>query len=115
MENAVLIFTETHAGNSTAPYTHSSPGDPITQFIGDMQPATTGGSENYYIPISTGKWNNNTKRYVTTSDGSSPREGVELVYGPAYDDATNGMVMYEGGHDLDGSGSTGSRCPTCIF
>jgi hypothetical protein len=100
---------ETHSGNSTSPFTYNYPTDPIMQFISDMHQATTSGSENWYIPLTTGQWNSNTKVAVATSDGSGSRKGAVLVYGPAYNNPANGMVMYEAGHDLDGSGTTAQK------
>lgn len=97
-------ITETHGGNPTAPFTTNYPGDPIMQFMGNISPALNGGSEDWYIPQSTGGWRPTTRRCVTTSDGVSPREGVLLAYGPAYGLSNAGWVMYESGHDLDGTG-----------
>ncbi len=100
-------ISETHAGNPTgATVTYSNPSHPIMQFMGDMFPATDGGSEKWYIPLTTGAWNSNTINFASTGDGSGSRKGSVLVFGPAYNDPTNGYVMYGGGHDLDGSGST---------
>jgi hypothetical protein len=102
-------ITENHGNNPTTPYTHNYPSDPIMQFMGTMSGATNGGSEKWYQPQSTGGWRATTKRLVTTSDGSSPNEGVLMAYGPAFGNAGNGYVMYEAGHDLDGSGTTAER------
>jgi hypothetical protein len=99
-------MAETHGGNSTAPYSHNYSGDPVMQFMSTMDGASGGGSEQWYVPLSTGSWRATTKRLVTSADGVSPNEGVLMVYGPAYGNASNGYVMYEGGHDLDGNGST---------
>ena len=98
-----LAITETHAGGSTGPYTYNYPTNPIMQFMRDMHQATTGGSEQWYIPLTTGKWNTNTKELVNSSDGTGLRKGIVLVYGPAFGDTTNGYIMYEGGHDLGGN------------
>ena len=97
---------EVHTGNSTSPYTYSYPTDPVMQFMGNMHGASSAGSERWYVPLSTGQWNALTRRGVTTANGSSPREGVLLVYGPAYGDVNNGWVMYEAGHDLSTGGSS---------
>jgi hypothetical protein len=101
--------TETHAGNPTAPFTHNFPSDPVMQFIGTMDGATDGGSEKWYQPQSTGAWRSTTKRLVTTANGTSPNEGILMAYGPAFGDTTNGLVMYEGGHNLNGNGTTAER------
>ncbi len=100
---------ETHAGNPTTPITHYYPTDPIMQFMGPMNAATTSGSETWYVPKSTGAWLSSTKLLVVTSDGSGTSSGAKMVYGPAYGDTTNGYAMYEAGHDLTGSGSTAEK------
>jgi hypothetical protein len=96
---------EIHVKNASSPYNYYYPNDPIMQFMGNMHAACTAGSEQWYQPVSTGQWNANTKRGVTTGNGSAPNEGTVLVYGPAYGDPANGMVMYEGGHSLDSGGA----------
>jgi hypothetical protein len=94
--------TEFHARFATAPYTYYYPTDPMMQFMGLAEGAMINqGSERWFIPISTGSWRATTKRGVTTGTGTSPQEGSILVYGPAYGDFSNGMVMYQGGHDMD--------------
>jgi len=104
-------ITETHAGNPTSPYTHNYPSDPVMQFMGTMDGATNTGSEKWYQPQtgSSGQWRTTTKRLVTTANGTSPSEGVLMAYGPGYGDTNNGYVMYEAGHDLDGTGTTASK------
>lgn len=98
--------TQTHSGSPTSPYTHNYPTDPVMQFMSTMDGATDGGSEKWYIPQTTGAWRGTTRRLVTTADGTSPGEGILMAYGPAYGNSNYGYVMYEGGHDLDGNGST---------
>ena len=100
-------ISETHTGNSTLPYTHNYPADPIMQFMGTMGGASDGGSEKWYQPqtVGSGQWRSTTKRLVTTASGISPNEGVLMAYGPAFGDPANGYVMYEAGHDLDGNGT----------
>jgi hypothetical protein len=103
-------ITETHAGNATTPVTYSNPSHPVMQFLGDMYGATTSGSENWYQPVSTGGgWNSKTLNLGATADGSGNKKGSVLAFGPAYNDPTNGNVLYEGGHDLDGSGTTANK------
>lgn len=102
-------ITETHAGNSTSPYTHYYPTDPVMQFMGTMDGACDGGSEKWYQPQSTGAWRSTTKRLVTTATGTSPNEGVLMAYGPAFGDTSNGYVMYEAGHNIDGNGTTAEK------
>jgi hypothetical protein len=73
--------------------------------MGGMSGATQNGSETWFQPQSTGQWRPTSKRIVTTGDGTSPGEGVLMVYGYAYGDSTNGMVMYNSGHELYASGT----------
>lgn len=98
--------SETHVKFPAAPFTHLFPADPIMQFMGGMSGACLAGSEQWFIPLSSSAWRSSTVRLVTTSSGVSPKEGVLLVYGPAFGNNANGWVMYEGGHDLNSNGNT---------
>lgn len=104
--NQCTGITESHANADLSVVTYNYPADPIMQFMGVLTNATQNGSEDWYIPLSTGGWNTTTKRAVTTNNGNAPREGVLLAYGPAYGNTSNGTVMYVGGHDLDNSGTS---------
>lgn len=97
---------ETHAKSPSSPFTYYYHNDPVMQFMGNMHGACMAGSEQWYQPISSGQWNSTTRRGVTTGSGTSPKEGSLLTYGPAYGDASNGWVMYIGGHDLTSVGTT---------
>jgi hypothetical protein len=101
--------SETHVKTPVAPFTHLLPVDPIMQFMGGMSGACLAGSEQWYVPLSTGGWRSSTLRLVKTSTGVSPKEGVLMVYGPAFGNSANGWVMYEGGHDLNSSGTTAEK------
>ena len=98
-------ITETHGGNSTPPYVHYYPSDPMMQFIGPIDAPLSGGSEDWYQPQSTSAWRPTTRRCITTSDGVAPNEGILMAYGPAYGLANAGWVMYEAGHDFGGTGT----------
>jgi len=98
-------ITETHVKDPSAPYLNFNPAEPVSQFMGGITGATQNGSEIWYQPQSTGQWRPTTKRIVTTGNGSSPKEGTLMVYGYAYGNSSNGMVMYIAGHDLAGSGT----------
>lgn len=101
------LITETHAKSATTPFSHFYHSEPVMQFMGSMGGATTDGSEQWYQPVSSGAgWRTTSKRGVTTATGTSPKEGSVLVYGPAYGNSSNGWVMYEGGHNLNSSGTT---------
>jgi hypothetical protein len=104
------LIGETH-GDPTSPYTYDPAynSDPIMQFMGDLTPSTENGSEDWYIPLTTGGWNSNTAPAITTADGSGNRKGVKLVYGPGFNNTDNGMVMYEAGHTSHGKGSVANQ------
>jgi hypothetical protein len=99
--------TENH-GNFTSPLTYNFPTDPIMQFLGTMNGALASGSEDWYVPQSTGAWRSTSKILINTADGSGLSKGVKLIYGPAYGDTTNGYVMYTGGHSLE-NGTTAEK------
>jgi hypothetical protein len=101
--------SETHVKSPVSPFTHQSPTDPVMQFMGSMAGACLDGSEQWYVPLTTSAWRSSTVRLVRTSTGVSPREGVLLVYGPAFGNSANGWVMYEGGHDFNSSGTTAEK------
>jgi hypothetical protein len=102
-------ITQTHVKNPSSPYTCFYPSDPVAQFMGGMSGACLNGSEQWFQPQSTGQWRPTTLRLVTTGTGTSPGEGVMMVYGPAYGDNSFGKVMYNGGHNIDSSGTTAER------
>lgn len=104
--NCDNLITESHGSASTGPYTYNYAADPVMQFMNNMSGPTTGGSEQWYQPMSTGAWRSTTKRLVTTATGTSPNEGVLMAYGPGYGVSTNGYVMYTAGHDLGSGGAT---------
>jgi hypothetical protein len=116
--NDCNAITQVHAGNPTLPTTFlsSAASDPVSQFMGDMVPATNNGSEQWYIPISTGTgWNNDVKKIIRTADGTTGKEGVKLIYGHAYSNNSNGKVMYQGGHDHGGNGVSNIAAQRAFF
>jgi hypothetical protein len=103
------LITESHPKFATTPFTHAFHTHPVMQFMGSMAGATTNGSERWFQPQSTGSWYSTTYRGVTTANGTPPGEGTVLVFGPAFGNTANGWVMYQGGHDLNSSGTTAER------
>lgn len=101
--------SEVHARSASTPFSNNLVADPAMQFIGGMNGATADGSEQWFVPLNAGSWRSTTRRLVTTGTGASPREGVVLVYGPAFGNTNNGWVMYEGGHDLNGTGAIAEK------
>lgn len=101
--------------------------DPVMQFIGATELAHQNGSEQIYMPnldtkyptmTGTSGWNPTTPqgggvRFVswdaTQADviaGKSPGVAAADVYGRGFNDPTNGLVMYQGGHSIN-KGSAG--------
>ncbi len=101
--NCGSAITQTHAGNPTAPFTYNNANDPMMQFMGTIDAALNGGSEDWYIPQTTGAWRATTNAVLTTNNGPAGGKGVLLVYGPAYGMANSGWVMYEASHDFGGT------------
>ncbi len=102
-ENALVLWGNHSAG--TLPYTYDYPTDPMMQFIGIIDGATTNGSEQIYITKSPG-WRSSTKVGVYDPDHPQKpstaiqhRAGV-LAWGRGYGDNSRGWVMMEASHDL---------------
>lgn len=104
-------ISEVHAGNHTNPVSYDPKynSHPIMQFMGDMTGATNNGSERWYIPVSTGAWNDNVARALQTSDGTERREGVKLAFGYGFNNPLHGIVMYQAGHTAHNNGTVAER------
>jgi Domain of unknown function DUF11 len=95
--------------DGVAPYIYTTNGgDPIMQFLGDLGPATENGSEQIYLPANPGSWRPTTKVLMWDDPfpqvpSLSPGLAAKLVYGRGFGVSTNGLVMYEGGHNHDGN------------
>ena len=102
-ENGLLDWD--HHDDGTPPYTYVSSyaGDPIMQFIGDIDDATTNGSEQIYMPVPGNDWRSSTKIavYQPSHPDADANEAAILLYGHAFGNTNYGMVMYEAGHDHD--------------
>jgi uncharacterized repeat protein (TIGR01451 family) len=119
-----LVHYGSHSAQGSVPYNFFKPataadyagsagnlesvrvGDPIAQFLGVTDAATQQGSEQIFIPISGSKWRSTTQ--IVTYDPTQPDATAQatgpaasVLYGPAFGDAKNGWVMYEGGHSLN--------------
>ena len=94
--------------NGTPPYTYNPlyNSDPIMQFMGELDNATTNGSEQIYMPASDKNWRNSTKLavYQPNHPNTDAGNAAVIAYGYAYGNTDYGMVMYEGGHDHNGGG-----------
>lgn len=104
--NALLTEKQHEDGNGNYTYNPAYDADPVMQFIGKLDAATTNGSEQIYIPTkTTGSWRPSTRVavYQPTHVEANPNEAAVVVYGPAYGNSDYGMVMYEAGHDHSGN------------
>ena len=80
--------------------------DPIMQFVGNTFAAHANGAEEIYMPAPGSAWRATTRVLETDPNqddvrkGSSPGPAVFMAVGPGYGDYSNGMVMYEAGHEF---------------
>ncbi|MBO9592631.1 MAG: tandem-95 repeat protein [Niabella sp.] len=113
-----LILWGNHE-NGTPPYatntgsvtggTLAAADDWVSQFMGVPDGATTGGSENIYLPVKDAQWLPATKIITydpTPSNKDVPSRSagpaVIVAYGRGFGDNNRGWVMLEGGHDIGG-------------
>jgi hypothetical protein len=108
-----LVSWTNHDSNAaskegTPPYTYADHGNPIMQFIGTFDGATTNGSEEIYLPKTSWLPTTTVAVYDPTYTNFDPNPDVNyslpdaastVVYGPAY--GTKGLIMYEAGHSLE--------------
>ena len=90
--------------NGSPPYNYFYPTHPVMQFIGQLDNATTNGSEQIYIP-SVGGWLPTTQLGVVDLTQAnvpslSPGPATVLAFGQGKGDANRGKVMYTGGHNI---------------
>jgi uncharacterized repeat protein (TIGR01451 family) len=85
---------------------------PIMQFLGKIDTATQNGSEQIYTPDVGAQWrnetaiavydDNNLDPVVLPNRGTPPPisqvKSAKMAFGPAFGNASNGIVMYEAGH-----------------
>ncbi len=84
--------------------------DPVFQRMGSEDAAHLSGSETIYIPLAGGAWRNTTKigcYDATQSNVTAFPNGPASVtlYGRAFGIDTAGLVMYQGGHNIGGTGA----------
>lgn len=113
-----LTLWEDH-GNGSGSYTYNPAydADPIMQFIGKLDAATTNGSERIYMPPKGTNWLNTTKVavYQPVHADADPNEAAVLIYGPAYGNTNYGTVMYEAGHDHSGNAAANVAAMRAYF
>ncbi|WP_300440573.1 OmpA family protein [Christiangramia sp.] len=92
---------------ATPPYAHQFPADPVSQYLGESDKAYINGSERILYPKKANVWRKGTKKIII--DPSAPDvpslsngPGCIMVYGNAFDDPRNGLVLYQVSHDFSG-------------
>jgi SdrD B-like domain/Right handed beta helix region len=95
-------------------YKPTADADPIMQFLNRLDGATDNGSEQVYLPKIGSSWRPSTKIAVIDPDHPniptlSAGEAVKLAYGRGFGNPSNGIVMYEGGHDHTNSGTVAEQ------
>lgn len=110
----LIPWTDHDDGAPPYAYASANAGDPIMQFMGTLDASTLNGSEQVFLPKAAG-WRSTTTIAVSDPDhaqaGSgkaSPGPAAVLAYGRAFGDSRMGLVMVQGGHDLD-AGPVASR------
>lgn len=117
LSNTSLIDWNTHSNNGSPPYTYPATSTTISnvhasnpmQFIGLVDDALRGGSEEIYIPDANG-WRDTTTLGVydpTNEDidpGVPPDAAAVVAFGDAYGDPDNGFVVYEASHTIQDNG-----------
>ncbi len=99
--NALILWGSHGAG--TLPYSYDLHDDPIMQFMGILDGATTNGSEQIYVPYLPG-WRATTKIGVWDPDhpdrvsNNAINRAAVLAYGRAFGDNNRGFVMLEAAH-----------------
>ncbi|WP_083644871.1 OmpA family protein [Christiangramia flava] len=92
---------------ATPPYQNQLASDPVAQYIGKSDQAMINGSERIFYPKKANAWRKETRQILidtTTPDipelSSGP--GCVVIYGHAFDEPKNGLVMYQASHDISG-------------
>lgn len=122
--NSLLLWGSHDVG--TAPYTHRLPNDPVAQYIGVTDAAQDNGSERIYVPKQTGgisRWNagvnmiayDPSQANVSSVLPDLRNAAAAIVYGRAFDDANRGWVMYESGHDHNGTAADNVAAMRAFF
>ena len=114
-----LLLGDNHkgaSGKSDAYQVTGTASDPIMQFVGNTFAAHANGAEEIYMPAHGSAWRATTRVLETDPNqpqvlaGMSPGPAAFMAVGPGYGDYSNGMVMYEAGHEFkSGKNSNDAR------
>jgi CSLREA domain-containing protein len=125
MENPIAPETDPavdhglHDDGSTPPdYLYALPAHPIMQFLGLIDDATQGGSEQIYLP--TNAWRPTTTIAVWDDSHAdvptlSPGEAAVMAFGHAFGNESRGYVSYTGGHDIGGTDQSSIAAQRSFF
>ena len=110
-----LIEWTNHDNGSDISYSYDYSNDSYMQFMGTIDGASKGGSEQIFLPTLTSSWRSTTDvsvwdvNQINVLSGDSPGLAAVIAYGPAFGDRLNGNIMYEGGHDLTKKGTIAEK------
>lgn len=109
-----MVPWKDHKFDATPPYQYADNGHPIMQFMDIMDNATINGSERTFLPKSGSAWRSTTTLgvYDTTNTHIptlSTGPAAIVAYGHAFGDSSRGVVMYQGGHEHNASGTTAEQ------
>jgi len=120
-QNSLVLYS--NHGNGVLPYSYDYSGDRIMQFMGTIDAATQNGSEQCYIPLSSG-WRASTKVGVydslQTQQYNYPNSQLKyrvaiIAYGPGMGDTSRGTVLMEASHNIANSNGTANVAAQRIF
>lgn len=100
--NSASLGKQAPSGTATN-WQYSYPNDSPMQFMGNMGTVLNNGSGPGYIPTSSSTWRPGAKVGIVDPSQGANKIAYELIYGYAYDNLNNGVVMYEAGHSFDGT------------
>lgn len=109
-----LVPSALHRRHSTPPFSYTNHTDPMMQFMGIVDGATTNGSERTFLPVLGGSWRPTTSVSVydtvdTYIPSLSNGPGGIIAYGRGFGDENRGYVMYEAGHSLEDGGTVAEK------
>ena len=106
-QEAAVDFGDHDDGSLPPAYQYDYHDDIMMQFLGTIDAATQNGSEQIYLPRV--GWRPTTKILVWDDDhpevpALSPGPASVFAYGHGFGDTDRGLVFYQGGHSLSGTG-----------
>ncbi len=131
LTNNGMVLWDDHNNTATPPFDYSLESgifynnvaaDPLMQFVGIVDNALSGGSEEIYIVNPEGYRDGvifpvRDLDHAQTLPGGvfAPGPAASVVYGRAFSNPNNGIVMYEASHTIAGDGETQNVAAARIF